>query len=265
MSRRTRKTAVTGSSPRPWGTPVASRRRSATDRFIPTPVGNARCLVVFVESHTVHPHARGERRPGGRRSDADSGSSPRPWGTHADGVQGPEGTRFIPTPVGNAVAHTTTPARRAGSSPRPWGTQKPARQLLVLRRFIPTPVGNASVSARSSRLRAVHPHARGERVVPAAGVAHAGGSSPRPWGTLRHLRGSECGDRFIPTPVGNAALSQAEADIERGSSPRPWGTLACGLQPAPRTRFIPTPVGNASACTCSRHSPAVHPHARGER
>ena len=30
-----------GSSPRPWGTPVAAKLSESVSRFIPTPVGNA--------------------------------------------------------------------------------------------------------------------------------------------------------------------------------------------------------------------------------
>ena len=92
------------------------------------------------------------------------------------------------------------------------------------------------------------------------------GSSPRPWGTLvRNFIAVDI-DRFIPTPVGNAAAKHKAVDVgavhphargERarlflaeillgGSSPRPWGTLQyLKFMPA-RLRFIPTPVGNAS-------------------
>ena len=157
-----------GSSPRPWGTRARRLRRLGLQRFIPTPVGNARSLAPS--------------------SLAMSGSSPRPWGT-PDAHQGAEPRRrFIPTPVGNAATITRRvlpvavhphargerkepsccTARMVGSSPRPWGTRRPRR----LR-----------------RLRAT-------------------GSSPRPWGTRDVHAVVQRGVRFIPTPVGNAQQGQ---------------------------------------------------------
>ena len=76
----------------------------------------------------------------------------------------------------------------------------------------------------SHRVLTVHPHVRGERktwrltVPSAAGSSHTrgeragldkyeiagGGSSPHPWGTLRHTDRKLIYFRFIPTPVGNA-------------------------------------------------------------
>ena len=73
------------------------------------------------------------------------------------------------------------------------------------------------------------------------------------------------GKRFIPTPVGNAAVPCGEhlyssvhphARGERGtglrlseciggSSPRPWGTRRLRERWSLLIRFIPTPVGNA--------------------
>ena len=50
-----------GSSPRPWGTRHHHPRLLAIPRFIPTPVGNARCGPGSGSRSSVHPHARGER------------------------------------------------------------------------------------------------------------------------------------------------------------------------------------------------------------
>ena len=172
-----------GSSPRPWGTPPVLHGSWSW-----TP---------------VHPHARGERLRRERLDCRADGSSPRPWGTRRHAHPGPGTGRFIPTPVGNAPAHSTTPrvpsvhphARGerpscriagispAGSSPRPWGTRSGHGQLRPARRFIPTPVGNAPGSDRVATEGSVHPHARGERVGVAARIIRDRGSSPRPWGT----------------------------------------------------------------------------------
>ena len=53
-------------------------------------------------------------------------------------------------------------------------------------------------------LDAVHPHARGERLM--LGVIGCGlaGSSPRTWGTLKAVSFRWVFGRFIPTHVGNA-------------------------------------------------------------
>ena len=81
-----RVTPPCGSSPRPWGTLVWFHRRVHSQRFIPTPVGNACSSPQMVTGLTVHPHARGERMV----------------------MHGTDGhaRRFIPTPVGNALLLT---------------------------------------------------------------------------------------------------------------------------------------------------------------
>jgi len=294
-----------GSSPRPWGTPADQRWRSVAARFIPTPVGNARGADAQKRSAPVHPHARGERHVVVSATAATSGSSPRPWGTHAVAQELLDVLRFIPTPVGNAffapvradrlTVHPhargeregapETPLDWRGSSPRPWGTQLLGVRAEPLGRFIPTPVGNAGRCAAASRPSSVHPHARGERVTKPAPSRPSVGSSPRPWGTPEQHEFSRDQLRFIPTPVGNAPSAPRKscpvpvhphARGERrnlvlkarqngGSSPRPWGTPGAGCRDCVRRRFIPTPVGNAPSPTTPPRRNTVHPHARGER
>ncbi len=111
------------------------------------------------------------------------------------------------------------------------------------------------------------------------------GSSPRSWGT-----GDICLSlynlyRFIPTLVGNGAVSEEEQEwlavhphargertfwflylgIFFGSSPRSWGTGGQFHRGEQFLRFIPTLVGNGRGLKCPASGPAVHPHARGER
>ena len=213
------------------------------------------------------------------------GSSPRPWGTRSHRSAPPTTLRFIPTPVGNAgssrpaaqdrsvhphargerfKARTDTPTG-SGSSPRPWGTLLPASDRYVHPRFIPTPVGNAPIARVLMAARAVHPHARGERLPRAAAMMMSSGSSPRPWGTRLPGQGGARQRRFIPTPVGNAMLPLPFAAVPNGSSPRPWGTPRSTRSRRTPARFIPTPVGNAKPRTHRPRRSAVHPHARGER
>ena len=93
-----------------------------------------------------------------------------------------------------------------GSSPRPWGTLDAAHQQRRFGRFIPTPVGNATIAAVAATITTVHPHARGERTSQTLRRGGCCGSSPRPWGTLHIGINLNTGERFIPTPVGNAGM-----------------------------------------------------------
>ena len=268
-------------------------------------MGNASCSLDETRAYPVHPHARGERAHTPDEEIVTTGSSPRPWGTHSRVISGLQGIRFIPTPVGNALSLTARrrpfsvhphargerqgrlfrPRDGRGSSPRPWGTPRPSPLRHEPRRFIPTPVGNASPSAGMGRAPTVHPHARGERISRALSRCSRPGSSPRPWGTPGRRPRGRLQDRFIPTPVGNAAScrplrpamtvhphARGERDgaevvipCPDGSSPRPWGTHALAGRVPVRPRFIPTPVGNALFEALKSNEVSVHPHARGER
>ena len=93
-------------------------------RFIPTCVGNTKCLAVNCKCVTVHPHVRGEHSFGvsaviinivhphvrGEHDgcifagDTCCRSSPRAWGTQTTGYVGFEGMPFIPTCVGNTLS-----------------------------------------------------------------------------------------------------------------------------------------------------------------
>ena len=152
-----------------------------------------------------------------------------------------------------------------GSSPRPWGTHQRTRQRRACLRFIPTPVGNAPPAGSPGSRPPVHPHARGERRHRRPSARGCGGSSPRPWGTRVQHQRRPPGQRFIPTPVGNALRLERGEEGQYGSSPRPWGTREGEGRSCRRPRFIPTPVGNAASARQAASSAAVHPHARGER
>ena len=131
-------------------------------RFIPTPVGNTAVQECRRCRWSVHPHARGEHPllDGGVLHQV--GSSPRPWGTRADGTALGVHWRFIPTPVGTTLPLPFGVLTSIGSSPRPWGTHPLAGLSLTNVRFIPTPVGNTTTQYVSPSRESVHPHARGE-------------------------------------------------------------------------------------------------------
>ncbi len=275
-----------GSSPRSWGTHAIPLQNCPFPRFIPTLVGNAPPWQTNSSGVSVHPHARGERL--GERMVAYGifGSSPRSWGTQIINDLKNIPKRFIPTLVGNAVNSVVPipfntvhphargerwPGRRRetimnGSSPRSWGTPARRDRPRARLRFIPTLVGNAKGRSPFRRGSSVHPHARGERTLPAWVIIQTDGSSPRSWGTRGADRRGALRRRFIPTLVGNAPASSRRrrrspvhphARGERrvvenavlsvpGSSPRSWGTRQMSIPGSRPGRFIPTLVGNAA-------------------
>ena len=171
-----------GSSPRLWGTCLATVVVEDAQRFIPTPVGNIRPCRDGCHCRSVHPHACGEHDLALVIPGPHLGSSPRLWGTYAAINRLVRDARFIPTPVGNirssapglniapvhphACGEHSVPFSFAvllsGSSPRLWGTCP--RFVIGLRqaRFIPTPVGNISPCRLLASAYPVHPHACGE-------------------------------------------------------------------------------------------------------
>ena len=171
----------------------------------------------------AHPHGCGEHTLVGERPMADTGSSPRVWGTQSVVLPDCLGTGLIPTGVGNTImsgsagrlmgAHPHGCGEhhveshhvrvRRGSSPRVWGTRPPLRPTRPSARLIPTGVGNTNpLTVHDNPCRA-HPHGCGEHghVRCKRGVNE--GSSPRVWGTRHGHTDRSRGKRLIPTGVGN--------------------------------------------------------------
>ena len=98
--------SVFGSSPRMWGTPFFLASLTATNRFIPTHVGNTFSASFFTFTLSVHPHACGEHDSISATVILSPGSSPRMWGTHKALAATMATLRFIPTHVGNTVCFT---------------------------------------------------------------------------------------------------------------------------------------------------------------
>ena len=192
-----------GSSPRVWGTRVASSSVKAVMRIIPTCVGNTAYLTSLLKINPVHPHVCGEHAEEQASKLYTVGSSPRVWGTLLlCSGQGPE-SRFIPTCVGNTSRDRLAISRRSvhphvcgehficsktiwgttGSSPRVWGTQLYQEGRGRPARFIPTCVGNTHLVRLRSWLIPVHPHVCGEHGSDGYLVFFGTGSSPRVWGT----------------------------------------------------------------------------------
>ena len=199
--------SVCGSSPRVWGTPASIRNQEASQRFIPTGVGNTfrRCL-------------------GATRR---CGSSPRVWGTQTSRKKCSSDARFIPTGVGNTWwnAHRRhwlpvhphgcgehscnwpAPDPHRGSSPRVWGTRIQPSASFGGDRFIPTGVGNTFPKFSRRTINPVHPHGCGEHRRRLTRLPVGNGSSPRVWGTHQGKPPQKRRKRFIPTGVGNTVLA----------------------------------------------------------
>ncbi len=139
--------------------------------------------------------------------------------------------------------------RARGSSPRTWGTPDQEQDEGREGRFIPTHVGNTTRRPRRHHLETVHPHARGEHLIPHHLGMRSAGSSPRTWGTRWAWWFAQTSPRFIPTHVGNTVAARPEVSRPAvhphargehlrlllrlrslaGSSPRTWGTPCCDL------------------------------------
>ena len=172
---------------------------------------------------SVHPHGCGEHLRPVLPGNANSGSSPRVWGTCSRTVSCTESNRFIPTGVGNIKEHKLIMSQpsvhphgcgehkspkdpislRPGSSPRVWGTLLKERGFLASRRFIPTGVGNIAAPEDINDISTVHPHGCGEHFLQVQPASKRNGSSPRVWGTWREDISRVSLHRFIPTGVGN--------------------------------------------------------------
>ena len=169
-------------------------------------MGNTESTTFPSVSEAVHPHVCGEHTSCSWTTRAQTGSSPRLWGTPEQDRGRGHALRFIPTPVGNTdydiatwpsttvhphacgehTATSITPVTAAGSSPRLWGTPEKRAATTGPARFIPTPVGNTSIQSLIPDTHTVHPHACGEHACGSEVIPPTPGSSPRLWGT-RHI------------------------------------------------------------------------------
>ena len=148
----------------------------------------------------------------------------------------------------------------------------------------PTRVGNTCSGRDCPHRMTVHPHACGEYCGRRPDAAQPIGSSPRVWGIRIHQLLVIVLGRFIPTRVGNTAVSRSAAVapsvhphacgeyigfhlpavLSRGSSPRVWGIPVAAAAHHAGGRFIPTRVGNTARRCAHDARCSVHPHACGE-
>ena len=98
-----------------------------------------------------------------------------------------------------------------GSSPQTWGTPQSITLSNVSSRFIPTDMGNTSTASQSVNSCTVHPHRHGEHTIDCLGILNVYGSSPQTWGTRNAPEMKNPLRRFIPTDMGNTAVTCTDA------------------------------------------------------
>ncbi len=112
-----------------------------------------------------------------------------------------------PHACGEYIRSVPAPVGENGSSPRVWGIRARRNTRGLKSRFIPTRVGNTINMQMTAIYKPVHPHACGEYVSISKTFSIKAGSSPRVWGIHILHQSFRQTERFIPTRVGNTALS----------------------------------------------------------
>ena len=233
-----------------------------------------------------------------------AGSSPRVWGAPSSFTATERVLRLIPTCVGSTpqlpLVRDRSPAHPhvcgehgamrgmrapvSGSSPRVWGALGDTVTADGKTRLIPTCVGSTHRIRNPCPPFSAHPHVCGEHSGAGDWRNIRGGSSPRVWGALVHLRHRNQRERLIPTCVGSTGarpvrtaaktahphvcgehLKSPLADLSQtGSSPRVWGAPIERLPGRHERRLIPTCVGSTRPRLRFRPKSSAHPHVCGE-
>ena len=178
---------LAGTSPRAWGKVADKDQSLRFARNIPTYVGKRSLSLWFQMWIAEHPHVRGEKERSVNITCHTCGTSPRAWGKDRSNRKSGGNLRNIPTRVGksrgsggcdiNKAEHPHARGEKAagnacegspdGTSPRAWGKDVEAGGGGGVWRNIPTRVGKRKGGYCSDVHHAEHPHARGEKFIPA--------------------------------------------------------------------------------------------------
>ena len=166
-----------------------------------------------------------------------------------------------------------------------WGQALSLLTLYLLTGIIPTRVGTSDGVRDVLDQREDHPHACGDKSVPAFATVPVLGSSPRVWGQESGQCTCVSTRRIIPTRVGTSiekrisyfsrqdhphACGDKTATLSKGgkiqgSSPRVWGQEIYDKLTEMRARIIPTRVGTSVVVYRGCCYDEDHPHACGDK
>ena len=177
------------------------------------------------------------------------------------------------------------PLSRSGSSPRVWGQVILVPSSVIAERIIPTRVGTRAKDWNEDLKHKDHPHACGDKLIPALFRISVLGSSPRVWGQVVAFRNLMQVYRIIPTRVGTSPMKNGiQGDYkdhphacgdkthlryrqvpEQGSSPRVWGQEYELINFKSHKGIIPTRVGTSEYYWWDDLATEDHPHACGDK
>ena len=253
-------------------------------RYTPTCVGKrsaAAPLVVALYGTPPRAWGRGLRLPARLPRDR---YTPTCVGKSSPGPRRPTPQSVHPHVRGEEPKMVFQPGKKYGTPPRAWGRVDQDLVPVGVLRYTPTCVGKRPTRRTGSPPRAVHPHVRGEEILPSHGSRAVSGTPPRAWGrAVVHLSRVLDG-RYTPTCVGKSPtparrtartsvhphvrgeeeLRSRRITVPNGTPPRAWGRGTIGVSELRRSRYTPTCVGKSLAQGHWGFRNTVHPHVRGE-
>ena len=191
-----------GTSPHAWGKLPSACGWRRPRRNIPTCVGKTAHGKTEGGNATEHPHMRGENVLLSLADDDYIGTSPHAWGKQMLELRLRRIPRNIPTCVGKTrsgprrrptcqehphmrgenLPYNEKRARVTGTSPHAWGKPPPGSSSRSTTWNIPTCVGKTQGCGNRRRVRAEHPHMRGENISKSNTIMQHIGTSPHAWG-----------------------------------------------------------------------------------
>ena len=208
-----------GLSPRAWGSLRPGRSYRPCGRSIPTGVGQPQSHHPAGGTTWVYPHGRGAAVIQRDHTYADTGLSPRAWGSRPFGLS-PRAWgspsiimsrtslgRSIPTGVGQPPWPPWMRLNKWGLSPRAWGSRRYHPDTAPSLRSIPTGVGQPPCAMRLciDGRRSI-PTGVGQPYWRTGQAPRAYGLSPRAWGSLYNYIPKWRKHRSIPTGVGQPVM-----------------------------------------------------------
>ena len=283
-TRRSRRAAASGPSPRVRGIPDPESWRYELHGSIPARAGNPRRRPPRRPHSAVHPRACGESSGPVRPEHSRLGSIPARAGNPfaldlADRI-----ARVHPRACGESIRGDDGRAAALGPSPRVRGIRWRRRGERETKRSIPARAGNPRAVGREGVAVRVHPRACGESILRPGVYVQDSGPSPRVRGIRRRAAAERPDVGSIPARAGNPPPHARRGHRSR-VHPRACGESGPRARrrrsragPSPRVRgiplrarvvdievgSIPARAGNPAGPSTTGCRPTVHPRACGE-